>query len=53
MQKVLMITAIMLISACSMFVADRLSEEKKSAGDYAANHTYCQENPAKCGNSIL
>lgn len=51
MQKILLLTAILLISSCSMFVAGRLSDEHK--GIYEQNNTeYCQQNPDKCTSNV-
>lgn len=50
MKKLLMFTAILLISACSAFVADRLSEERKAM--YGNEHDYCAANPDKCIGNV-
>lgn len=52
MKKLLMFTAILLVSACSMFVADRLSEERKSMYGYGQEQAYCKENPDKCIGNV-
>ena len=52
MQKLLLLTAILLISSCSMFVAGRLSDERKELYDYNNDRTYCQKNPDRCINNI-
>lgn len=52
MKKALMFTAILLISACSAFVADRLGNDRKSLYDYGQKQEYCKANPEKCGGNV-
>ncbi len=52
MKKLLMFTAILLISACSAFVADHLSGERKSMSSYGQNQNYCTANPDKCVGNV-
>ena len=52
MKKALMFTAILLISACSAFVADRLSDDRKSLYGYGREQEYCKTNPDKCVGNV-
>lgn len=44
MQKMLLIVAIMLISSCSVFVADHIGSKQQEAND----KVFCAEHPDQC-----
>lgn len=52
MQKILLLTAILLISSCSVFVAGRMSDERKELYNYNNDKEYCQKNPDMCIGNI-
>lgn len=52
MQKILLLTAILLISSCSMFVAGHLSDSNKDLYNLQDNREYCRIDPEKCQNDV-
>lgn len=48
MKKMLLIVAIMLISSCSVFVADHLGNKQPTADNHSPDKVFCTEHPDKC-----
>ena len=52
MQKILLLIAILLISACAVFEAGNIKKERKELYDHNNNAEYCQQHPETCVNNI-
>ena len=52
MRKMLLLMAILLISACTVVEVGKVKKERKELYDYHDSTEYCNQHPESCVNNI-